>query len=45
LYGTVSELKEQVERTGANSMLSGFLVKKARQIEKLAKPIKDLAKR
>ncbi|HEY6944665.1 MAG TPA: hypothetical protein VI431_05965 [Candidatus Acidoferrum sp.] len=44
LYGMVSELKEQVERTDADSMLSVSLVKKAQQIEKLAKQIKDLAK-
>lgn len=44
LYGMISELKEQVERTDANSMLSVSLVKKAQQIEKLAKQIKDLAK-
>lgn len=44
LYGMVSELKEQVERTDSNSMLSVSLVKKAQQIEKLAKQIKDLAK-
>ena len=44
LYGMVSELKEQVERTDANSMLSVSLVKKAQKIEKLAKQIKDLAK-
>lgn len=44
LYGMVSELKEQVERTDANSMLSVSLVKKAQDIEKLAKQIKGLAK-
>lgn len=44
LYGMVSDLKEQVERTDANSMLSVSLVKKAQQIEKLAKQIRDLAK-
>jgi uncharacterized phage infection (PIP) family protein YhgE len=44
LYGMVSELKEQIERTDAGSMLSVSLVKKAQQIEKLAKQIKDLAK-
>jgi len=44
LYGMASERKEQVERTDANSMLSVSLVKKAQQIEKLAKQIKDLAK-
>ena len=44
LYGMVSELKEQVQRTDAGAMLSVSLVKKAQQIEKLAKQIKDLAK-
>lgn len=44
LYGMVSELKEQVERTDANSMLSVSLVKKAQDIEKLAKQIKGLAR-
>ena len=44
LYDLVSELKEQVEKTDANSTLSVSLVKKAQQIEKLAKQIKDRAK-
>jgi hypothetical protein len=44
LYEMVSELKEQVEKTDANSTLSVSLVKKAQQIEKLAKQIKDRAK-
>lgn len=44
LYGMVSELKEQMEKTDGNSMLSLSLVKKAQQIEKLAKQIKVLAK-
>ena len=44
LYGMVSELKEQVEQTDANSMLSVSLVKKAQQIEKLAKQIRNLAR-
>ena len=44
LYEMVSELKEQVQRTDSSSMLSVSLVKKAQQIEKLAKQIKDLAK-
>jgi hypothetical protein len=44
LYELVSELKEQVEHTDANSTLSLSLVKKAQQIEKLAKQIKDLVK-
>ena len=44
LYEMVSDLKEQVEKTDPNSTLSISLVKKAQQIEKLAKQIKDLAK-
>lgn len=44
LYGMVSDLKQQVERTNADSMLSVSLVKKAQQIEKLAKQIRGLAK-
>lgn len=44
LYEMVSELKEQVEKTDATSVLSLSVVKKAQQIEKLAKQIKGLAK-
>jgi len=44
LYDLVSELKEQIEKTDAASTLSLSVVKKAQQIEKLAKQIKDLAK-
>jgi hypothetical protein len=44
LYEMASELKREVERTDANSTLSVSLVKKAQQIEKLAKQIKELAK-
>ena len=44
LYEMASELKGEVERTDATSTLSVSLVKKAQQIEKLAKQIKDLAK-
>ena len=44
LYDLVSELKEQVDKTDASSTLSLSLVKKAQQIEKLAKQIKDRAK-
>jgi len=44
LYDMVVELKEQVEKTDANSTLSVLLMKKAQQIEKLAKQIKNLAK-
>ena len=44
LYDVVVELKEQVERTDANSTLSLSVMKKAQQIEKLAKQIKHLAR-
>lgn len=44
LYEMVSELKEQVEKTDANATLSVSVMKKAQQIEKLAKQIKDLAR-
>ena len=44
LYEMVSELKEQVEKTDTSSTLSLNVVKKAQQIEKLAKQIKEVAK-
>ena len=44
LYEMASELKGEVEKTDASSTLSVSLVKKAQQIEKLAKEIKNLAK-
>jgi hypothetical protein len=44
LYDLVVELKEQVEKTDANSTLSIPVMKKAQQIEKLAKQIKNLAR-
>jgi hypothetical protein len=44
LYEMVSELKDEVDRTNTNSTLAVSVVKKAQQIEKLAKQIKDLAK-
>lgn len=44
LYQMVSDLKEQIEKTDATSTLSLSVLKKAQQIEKLAKQIKDLAK-
>jgi len=40
----VSELREQVQKTDSSSVLSVSVVKKAQQIEKLAKQIKELAK-
>ena len=44
LYDLASELKQQVETTDLNSALPLGLVKKAQQIEKLAKQIKERAK-
>jgi len=44
LYEMVSELKDQVDKTDANSTLSLSVLKKAQQIEKLAKQIKEVAK-
>ncbi len=44
LYELASELKQQVESTDLNSVLSLGVVKKAQQIEKLAKHIKEHAK-
>jgi hypothetical protein len=44
LYQLASELKEQIEKTDASSVLSLSVVKEAQQIEKLAKQIKNLAK-
>lgn len=44
LFGMVSELREQITKTDSSSVLSVSVVKKAQQIEKLAKQIKDLAK-
>ena len=44
LYEMVSELKEQVEQTDPNVLLSVAMVKRAQEIESLAKQIKNLAK-
>lgn len=44
LFALVSELKEQSLKTDTGSTLSVSFVKKAQQIEKLAKQIKELAK-
>ena len=44
LYEMASELKEQCDKTDPSTTLSLSLVKKAAQIEKLAKQIKGLAK-
>ena len=40
----ITELKQQVEKTDSGSILSLSVVKKAQEIEKLAKEVKKLAK-
>ena len=44
LYKLASELKDEVEKTDATTTLSLPMVKKAEEIERLAKQIKDNAK-
>jgi hypothetical protein len=44
LYEMVAELKDQLEKTDPKSTYSLSILKKAQQIEKLAKQIKSLAK-
>lgn len=44
LYALASELREEVNQTDGRSVLSLSVVKRAQQIEKLAKDIKDRAK-
>jgi hypothetical protein len=44
LYELATQLKNEVEKTDATSVLSLGMVKKAEEIEKLAKQIKDHAK-
>ncbi len=44
LYALASELKAEVDKTDATVILSLAMVKKAEEIEKLAKQIKDHAK-
>jgi hypothetical protein len=44
LLDMASELKQEVDKTDATSTLPLSVVKKAQQIEKLAKQIRDLAK-
>jgi hypothetical protein len=45
LYALATELKDEVDRTNANTVLNLSVVKRAQDIEKLAKQIKDRAKR
>lgn len=44
LYEMAADLKSEVEKTDATAILSVSLVKKAHEIEKLAKEIKNLAR-
>jgi hypothetical protein len=44
LYDLATQLKTEVEKTDATSVLSIGMVKKAEEIEKLARQIKDRAK-
>ena len=44
LYALISELREEVQKSDASSTLSLSVVNKAKQIEKLAKQVKDRAK-
>jgi hypothetical protein len=44
LYGLTGELREEVQKTGTTDVLSVRTYKKAEQIEKLAKQLKDKAK-
>jgi hypothetical protein len=44
LYELASELKSETEKADLNSLLPVTMVKKAQQIEKLAKQIKELSK-
>jgi hypothetical protein len=44
LYDLATQLKTEVEKTDATTVLSLGMVKKAEEIEKLAKQIKDHAK-
>jgi hypothetical protein len=44
MYAIVSELKQQLGVTNTTAVLSVDFVKKAKEIEKLAKQVKDLAR-
>jgi hypothetical protein len=45
LYAMATELKDEVDKTNADAVLSLSVVKRAQDIEKLAKQIRDRAKR
>ena len=44
LFALASQLKQQVEKTDATAVLSLAMVKKAEEIERLARQIKERAK-
>jgi len=44
MYAIVSELRQQLSVTNTTSVLSVDFIKKAHEVEKLAKHVKDLAK-
>jgi hypothetical protein len=44
LYDLATQLKEEIEKTDSSAVLSVSLVKKAEEVEKLARQIKDRAK-
>jgi hypothetical protein len=44
LYALITELREEVQRSDVSSMLSLSVVNKAKQIEKLAKQVRERAK-
>ncbi len=44
LYQLIGELREQVQKSDVTSTLSISVVKKAKEIEKLAKQVKDRAR-
>jgi hypothetical protein len=45
LYALVTELKNEVDQTNSNMVLNTAVVKRAQDIEKLAKQIKDRARK
>jgi hypothetical protein len=45
LYALATELKEEMEQTNSSMELNATVVRRARDIEKLAKQIKDSARR
>jgi hypothetical protein len=45
LYAMATELKDEVDNTNSNAVLSLAVLKRAQEIEKLAKQIRDRAKK